>query len=60
MAESPFFTHLPPKPTGRELFGDNKAIELIKICEQGGLSKEDTIATITRITAKAIVDAYKT
>ena len=60
MKHHPYFTHPPPKTTGRELFGDEKAVELIKICTDAGLSQEDTIATITRITAKAIVDAYNT
>ena len=60
MKYHPYFTHPPPKTTGRELFGDEKAVELIKICTDAGLSQGDTIATITCITAKAIVDAYNT
>ncbi|MCJ1453559.1 hypothetical protein MMC28_003906 [Mycoblastus sanguinarius] len=48
----------PLKTTGRELFGDDKALELLKLCTSAGLSPEDTIATITRITAKAIIDTY--
>lgn len=55
-----YFTTPPPKTTGRELFGDEQAFELINKCTSAGLSPEDTVATITRITAKAAVEAYKT
>lgn len=55
-----FFTHPPSKTTGRELFGNDQAIELIKICTDAGLTPGDTVATITRITAQEIVDTYRT
>lgn len=48
------------KTTGRELFGDEEPYEFIQIHEAIGLSKEDTVATTMRITAKAAVDAYNT
>ena len=51
---------LPPKTTGREDFGDNEALAIIKDCEAAGMSKFDTLATITRITAKNIVKQYRT
>jgi len=56
----PYFSIAPPKTTGRELFGDEEAYQIIRTCENRGLSKEDTIATITRITAQAIINAYHT
>ena len=33
---------------------------MIEKCTKAGLSPDDTVATITRITAESIVDAYKT
>jgi 1,6-anhydro-N-acetylmuramate kinase len=50
----------PPKTTGREDFGDNEAFALISICQKLGMSKYDTVATITRITAQNIIKQYRT
>jgi 1,6-anhydro-N-acetylmuramate kinase len=44
---------------GRELFGDDTAQRMIKQMKAKGLTNEDCVATITRITAASIVDAYK-
>lgn len=55
-----YINHTPPKTTGRETFGDNEGQDLIDKCLDAGLSKYDTIATITRITAQNIVRQYKT
>jgi anhydro-N-acetylmuramic acid kinase len=55
----PYFSMPPPKATGRELFGDSFAADLITRAGRAGLSPEDTMATLTAITAESIARAYQ-
>ncbi|KAK4947516.1 hypothetical protein LTR10_013461 [Elasticomyces elasticus] len=57
--KGPYFVHDIPKTTGRETFGDTMGEEICERMLAKGASPEDCVATITRITAKALADAYE-
>lgn len=57
--EMEYFDRSLPKTTGRELFGDGMAADLIKNMLAEGRSKEDCVATLTAITAESIIRAYR-
>lgn len=56
LLKEPYYSKLPPKTTGRELFNNNYAEEIYKTAPN---KKEDIISTITALTAKTITDSYK-
>jgi anhydro-N-acetylmuramic acid kinase len=54
----PFFDQPPPKSTGREQWGPAEARGYVEQARQRGLRSEDTIATLTALTAQSIALAY--
>ncbi len=55
-----YFQQRPPKTTGRELFGDDFAADLIaRSLLERGLVSADIMATLTAITADSIAAAYR-
>ena len=55
----PYFERPPPKSTGRELFGNRCASDLVRAGREAGLSSEDLLATATEITVRSIEDACR-
>lgn len=55
----PYFKQSPPRTTGRELFGTEKAKTLVAEGQSKKLSTEDIIATLTALTSYSIADAYR-
>ena len=57
--QHPFFRLPPPKSTGREQWGPGEAQQYVMQAQQRGLSEDDTLATLTALTAHSIADAYR-
>ena len=58
MAE-PYLRLLPPKTTGRELFGAPYGAQIWARADALGLSGDDRVATLTAFTARSIAQAYR-
>jgi anhydro-N-acetylmuramic acid kinase len=59
LLEHPYFSREPPKTTGREVFGEAYASQLLEEAEAKGLSFGDTVATATALTVESIARAYE-
>ncbi len=55
----PFFAQPPPKSTGREQWGAAEAQRYVAQARARGLTPEDTLATLTALTARSIAMAYR-
>ncbi len=53
----PYFSQVPPKTTGRELFGSQFGAQLWSRSQAIGLNSDDLIATLTYVTAQSVVRA---
>lgn len=56
----PYFHRRPPRTTGRELFGAQRAAEYWSQAVRRGLSPNDVVATLTAFTARSMEHAYRT
>jgi len=56
----PCFQQKPPRTTGRERFGRQRAAEYWSQASRRGLSPNDIVATLTALTARSIEHAYRT
>lgn len=57
LLQHPFMHRKPPRSTGRELFGPAEAQQIVTQAAAAGNSPEDTIATITALTAWSIAES---
>jgi anhydro-N-acetylmuramic acid kinase len=55
----PYFQQKPPRSTGRELFGTQRAAEYWSQASRRGLDPSDIIATLTALTVHSIEHAYR-
>ncbi len=58
--QEPYFQIKPPRTTGRELFGAQRAARYWSQAVQHGLEPNDIVATLTMFTARSIEHAYRT
>jgi anhydro-N-acetylmuramic acid kinase len=59
LLSDPYLREAPPKSTGREVYGRPFAARLLDEARRRGLGPEDTVATVSALTADSIVRAYR-
>ncbi|RKP52959.1 anhydro-N-acetylmuramic acid kinase [Cohnella endophytica] len=59
LQQEPYYASPLPKSTGRERFGSDYVEDLLRYQREHGLSSEDLVATVTKLTAWSIGDAYR-
>ena len=59
LLKDPFLKKTPPKTTGREAFGEERCLSIMKQGSKLRLSTPDLIATVTAFTARSIVLSFK-
>ncbi|MGC8948416.1 MAG: anhydro-N-acetylmuramic acid kinase AnmK [Thermoprotei archaeon] len=59
LMKHPYILTLPPKTTGREMFGENYTRRLIIKWLHNGYTPEDIITTLTEFTVQSIIENYK-
>jgi len=55
----PFFVQPPPKSTGAELFGEQRALELYKLVKGKEISIVDLMSTLLQLTVESIALSYE-
>lgn len=59
LLDHPYYRRLPPKTTGRELFGAAMGESLVHEGRARGLDDASIVATLTALTAASIAEAYR-
>lgn len=57
--QQPFFQRLPPKSTGRELFGPSYLESCLQEAAAYGLSEADILASLSELTARSVAESYR-
>jgi anhydro-N-acetylmuramic acid kinase len=59
LVRHPYFAQRPPKSTGREVFGDSYATELVRLVRAHQGSDDDAVATAVALTTRSVAEAFE-
>jgi anhydro-N-acetylmuramic acid kinase len=59
MLRHPYFAAVPPKTTGRELFGEQFVARMLQRIDHDELRREDALATLTELTARSVAESFR-